>query len=358
MEAGRQPGMLQGLSRFLVQHERCEAGFDVAHPAGLGSGRVTITCRGCGARHEYATATIDLERELSAAGAPEETRPGAPEPAPAAPSEAPAIPPRPAPYPDAAPGPAPDREPATVRRARPAVAREAPARRGATAEAPGGVVAAPPPRGRAVALRRFLSSPGFTLLMAVIAAGALVFALVQSIGDGDEAPVTTTQPPASAAAPPQEPPEVPSEIPAPAAGARAQLATTTLRTERYTIEVPRGWTRRFSNGSVLLEPRGGGRVNVQIYYEQSPGLSRDEMARRTTEFMTGQVPGAALFPRTIEIGGRRAFEITARGPGETAIAVDVLRGPYRFLLVRRIFAGAKPHSSRAAGRVVSSFRPL
>src|SRR5881397_343002 len=66
MEASRrQPGMLAGLSRFLVQHERCGAGFDVAHPAGLGSGRVSITCRGCGARHEYATATIEFERELS-----------------------------------------------------------------------------------------------------------------------------------------------------------------------------------------------------------------------------------------------------------------------------------------------------
>ncbi|MGH2982391.1 MAG: hypothetical protein ACRDKV_10160, partial [Solirubrobacterales bacterium] len=65
MEAHRrQPGMLEGLSRFLVQHERCGAGFDVAHPAGLGSGRVSITCRGCGARHEYATATIEIEREL------------------------------------------------------------------------------------------------------------------------------------------------------------------------------------------------------------------------------------------------------------------------------------------------------
>src|ERR687892_103091 len=64
MEASRRPGMLEGLSRFLVQHERCGAGFDVAHPAGLGSGRVSITCRGCGARHEYATATIEIEREL------------------------------------------------------------------------------------------------------------------------------------------------------------------------------------------------------------------------------------------------------------------------------------------------------
>jgi hypothetical protein len=83
MEASRrQPGMLQGLSRFLVQHERCGAGFDVAHPAGLGSGRVSITCRGCGARHEYATATIEVERELKIEPAERRTQPQPPAPPP------------------------------------------------------------------------------------------------------------------------------------------------------------------------------------------------------------------------------------------------------------------------------------
>ena len=79
MEASRrQPGMLEGLSRFLIQHERCGAGFDVAHPAGLGSGRVSITCRGCGARHEYATATIEFERELKIETTPPPRRPPPP----------------------------------------------------------------------------------------------------------------------------------------------------------------------------------------------------------------------------------------------------------------------------------------
>src|SRR3954467_12160928 len=107
-----QPAMLEGLSRFLIEHERCGAGFDVEHPAGVGSGRVSITCRGCGARHEYLTSTIEIEREVpfqvqaasepalgaaATTGAPTVTR-GPADAAPADPSEAskpPAFAPRP-----------------------------------------------------------------------------------------------------------------------------------------------------------------------------------------------------------------------------------------------------------------------
>src|SRR6478672_5891663 len=71
MQASRpQPAMLEGLSRFLVEHEPHGEGFDVAHPAGPGGGRVSITCRGCGARHVYATATLEIERELTIEAVP------------------------------------------------------------------------------------------------------------------------------------------------------------------------------------------------------------------------------------------------------------------------------------------------
>src|SRR3954454_6517531 len=78
-----QPAMLEGLSRFLIEHERCGTGFDVAHPAGVGSGRGSITCRGCGARHEYPTSTIGIEREVQfqVQSAPETTLESAPQPA-------------------------------------------------------------------------------------------------------------------------------------------------------------------------------------------------------------------------------------------------------------------------------------
>src|SRR3954454_4856417 len=90
-----QPAMLEGLSRFLIEHERCGAGFDVAHPAGVGSGRVSITCRGCGARHEYLTSTIEIEREVQfqVQSAPETALESAQGPQAAAPKIAAAPPP-------------------------------------------------------------------------------------------------------------------------------------------------------------------------------------------------------------------------------------------------------------------------
>jgi hypothetical protein len=115
-------------------------------------------------------------------------------------------------------------------------------------------------------------------------------------------------------------------------------------------------SRRSAGGSLLLEPPGSGRANVQVYYQASPTLSEAAMGRKTARFLRREVPGASLYPQQTEIDGQAAQEYTARGPGETAIAVNVLRGPYRYLLVRRIFAGAKPHVSLAAGRIVRSFR--
>jgi hypothetical protein len=337
--------MLAGLSRFLVQHERCGAGFDVAHPAGLGSGRVSITCRGCGARHEYATATIEVEREVRIEPAPpaqrvERPAPRSREAAPRAPRRPARIPPRPAPYPDmqrhageemVTPEQAPPREPI------PATARP---RSSPAAES---------------ALRRVWRSPGTTVALVAVALLALGFGVIAILDDdGDNPPVQPASSPPPAPAPA---PEAPGPVGSPVPGAN-QPPTSPVRTERFTLEVPRGWSKRTESGGLVLEPGGGGRVEVQVYYQRSPGLSRTRMAQQTSQFLAGEVPGAALFPGEVEIDGRPAYELTARGPGETAIAVNVLRGPYRYLLVRRIFAGAKPQTSQTAGRVVLSFRPL
>jgi hypothetical protein len=378
MEASRrQPGMLQGLSRFLVQHERCGAGFDVAHPAGLGSGRVSITCRGCGARHEYATATIEVERELTI----EPAQPPASQQRPPRRSPPP-IPPRPAPYPDsaerpAAAGPARERTAAQAGAAQGSGARtgagagalpSAGARRSAGAAVSAGAgtpgtqprTAAPPRQpGAMEALRRFWRSPRATLALLIVAAAALGFGVVRLVnGGGSDNQVTqpAAPPPATSISPPATTPVPTSPIGGPEP-APAKLSTTTLRTERFTLQVPKGWTERTSTGGLLLEPREGGRVNVQVFFQRSPGLGLSRMADQTSHFLRHEVPGASLFPNKIRIGGRPAYEITARGPGETAIAVDILRDPYRYLVVRRIFAGAKPDTSQAAGRIVSSFKP-
>jgi hypothetical protein len=159
---------------------------------------------------------------------------------------------------------------------------------------------------------------------------------------------TPIQPPA---------PTTPTKPSTPVPGPTPTAATTTLRTQHFTVQVPRGWTQRTSAGGLLLQPLGGGRANVQIFFQRSPTLSLGQMTRQTAQFLRREVPGASLFPRRTQIGGLAAYQYTARGPGETAIAVDLLRGPYRYLLVRRIFAGATPHVSLATGRVVLSFRP-
>jgi hypothetical protein len=194
------------------------------------------------------------------------------------------------------------------------------------------------------------------LALLVVAVAGLGFGVVLLVNGGgaENKEAQPTPPPATSVSPPAPTP-VPSgpiEEPPP-----AQPTTTTLRTERFTLEVPNGWTVRTSTGGLLLHPRGGGRVNVQVFFKRSPGLSLSRMANQTSRFLRHEVPGASLFPNQIRIGGRPVPEITARGPGETAIAVDILRDPYRFLVVRRIFAGAKPDTSQAAGRIVSSFEP-
>ncbi len=199
-------------------------------------------------------------------------------------------------------------------------------------------------------------------MLLIVAAAALGFGVVKLVnGGGSEgsnpqpapnlpgagAPSATAPGTTGATATPPATP-APTPVPSP---------TMTLHTKRFTVEVPRGWTERKAGGGLLLTPRGGGRVNVQIYFQRSPGLTLDQLAAQTAAFLRRQVPGARLLPSRTRIGGLPAAEITARGPGETAIAVDVLRGPYRYLVVRRIFAGAKPHTSLAAGRIVLSFMP-
>ena len=361
--------MLEGLSRFLVQHERCGAGFDVAHPAGLGSGRVSITCRGCGARHEYATATIEVEREVRIDPAPRReipTRRAREEPA----RRARRIPPRPAPYPDSrttaeeeelAAGAPSEAQPGTktaeeILRAHAAKAEgTGQRRRGARPS-----IGAPSrSRGAEHVGGGALRSPGAILALVAVSAVALGFGvvwLVNEVGDGED---PSTQPIAAPGVPPpaQTVPEPPAQTPPSPVPGAPQPQVATVQTERFSVEVPRSWSRRAVEGGLLLEPRGGGRVSVRIFYELSPELTAARMARQTRDFLANLVPGARLLPNQAQVAGGSAFELTARGPGETAIAVNVLRGPYRYLLVRRIFAGAKPQSSEAASRIVRSFRP-
>ena len=257
--------MLEGLSRFLVQHERCGAGFDVAHPAGLGSGRVSITCRGCGARHEYATATIEVERELRIEPASQ------PEPASHPEQEGPArkIPPRPAPYPDSEQRPLeaeaseaePGAEPARRGKSAEEILRAHAAKAEAAGRRRGGRPESAVPRRRPAAaggVGRFLRSPGVTVALLLAAAAALGFGVVRLINDDggpDGGSQSLTAPaPAAAPEPPPAAPEPPAGAPTPPASpvpGAPQPAITTVRTERFTLEVPRSWSSQTVDGGLL-----------------------------------------------------------------------------------------------------------
>ena len=386
----RQPGMLQGLSRFLVQHERCGAGFDVAHPAGLGSGGYRSPAAGCGARHEYATATIEVERELKIEPAERRAQPQPPAPAQArAPQPKPRAPgpnpPRPAPYLDSGRPPAPSPPPsgatgdtaaaaptgdlppvgpgptagaAPAQRTSPSPTCDATGHRAATPGAP--PLRRPPAESAPSGVWR--SAPGRRLPCSSSPRWRWASRSFASVNDNGGSTPSTTPPPPRPTHPRRASPLLLRRPRRRAARRRLRSRRRDRRRRRCALETsplqaPAGWTDRTSAGGLLLQPRGGGRVNVQVYFQRSPGLSRSQMTQQTARFLRHEVPGASLFPRQITIAGRPAYEITARGPGETAIAVDVLRGPYRYLLLRRIFAGATPQVSVAASRVVMSFRP-
>src|SRR5207247_8778681 len=108
----------------------------------------------------------------------------------------------------------------------------------------------------------------------------------------------------------------------------------TTRTERFTIEAPLGWTERTSTGGILLYPRGGGRVEVQVYFQRSPSLGLARMASQTAAFLRRQVPGARVFPTPGAAAGGPAYELPARRPGAAATAGHIPRGTQPPLLCR------------------------
>jgi hypothetical protein len=350
----RQPQTLKGLSSFLVEHEPCGAGFDVSHPAGLGSGRVSMTCRGCGANYEYATATIEFEREVEF------------EPIGMGPRA------------DAAPAPPPP--PAYV--AQPAAPEiEAPAVEAPTDEleaAAGAPVAEeaekeakkPPPGGRRPS-KRWTRDRLITAGLLLFSAAALVFAVIRIAGDSGSTDQAETTPPAvttpakhakpAPTAPPAEPtaakpkpkPAKPKQPPAPAPETRV------VKTERFAVTVPKGWKQQAaSGGGTLLAPPGEAPVSLQIFYEDDPSLSAGKMSVQTAGFLRSRDPEAAVSAaKTLRIAGDPAFEVSANGPAGTQTALGVVADPYRYLAIVSADPGTSKSLRATARQALHSFEP-
>jgi hypothetical protein len=329
----RQPAALNGLSRFLVAHEPCGVGFDVSHPAGLGSGRVSMTCRGCGATYEYATGTIEFEREI-------------------------------------------EFEPVAVAES----AFAAPTAAAATVALPQRVSAAPPEGGgrrrrpwRQMSRRtRDRAMVAGLLGFAIV---ALAFAAIRLTGGQGSssagapaaaagAPVRATakpapaqpsrQPPAKAAT---KPAEQKAATPAVKPATRPLAGEKQVQTPRFTLIVPRDWTRQAEGGGLLLSAPGGG-GSVWAFYESNPQMSLEAMSGETARFLDSRVAaGTVAGPTLLRVDGHPAFEVSDRGPAISQTALGILAGPYRYLALKEVQAGAPASTRAAAARALRSFRP-
>ncbi len=357
-EAGDISGdRLRGLTEFLVEHHRCGAGFDVKRPGIGGSGSLSVTCKGCGGRLQSADHADEIDRERGAV-----TTPAAPAPArttagPQAPSRPPQAPPtRPRAPATALPPPAA----APPRQVSPA---DAPAPEGAAPPAPGGRVrVAPPPQpspttappptepvlrapparppGQPAPLpaaprdRRLSPAVLAAIAAAAIAAVVVAAALIAGSGSGGSGPGPAAGPP-SAAGP----------------------GVTTVNTQAYAVRIPVSWRRRTRGGALSLGPAGG-RVEVRIFFQRRPGLDRRAMAAKARAFLAEQHPGARV---TVEgtrgTAAGTGTSVVARYPSGVEHALVVLRGPLRYLVVRRVDAAASGALGRRALAVERSFRP-
>ena len=317
MEASRKPAKVEGLSRFLVEHEACDGGFDINHPSGVGSGRVTVTCSGCGARFEYL-------RDGIAAGGEAGTQPP----------------------------PAPPAEP---RRRPPAPARPAPARR------PGRPGSDRParPRGEdrprdAGPSRPLRWNDPRALALIVLAAAAVTFAVISIADGGDEgtpAPETGEAPasPGAGQGSPGSGETGPGEE-----GAAADFAG--IRTATFAIGSPRSWSQGVSGRALLLRAPSGAAA-VRVYSQRAPDLGLRSMAAGTAGLLRRRSGGGEVsaLERT-RYRGYRAFRMQARSKRLRLRATGILAGDRRYLILTSLRRGAPARARRDARRVEFSLK--
>lgn len=318
-------GGARGIARFLSDHQHCDAGFDVRREAGAGTGRLSITCKGCGEGITYKAA----EAGELAAGPELVNGDGAGA--------------RPAAAPPAAPPPP-----------------EQPKRLEATPLGPSeGAVGTSPVRGSRGRLPGWIQP---ALIALVILAGLVLVAvgISRSFG-GDESPqqpvtsAETTAPaetaPAETAAPP--PAETtPSPQPPPSQGVNLTRRDVD---GRYAIGVPRGWRSDSGDGALSIAAPGGVAA-IRVFYE-SGAESDAELAEGAARFLADEHDGAQVSrPQRVRVGSVRGYEVTAAYGGGEETAMVLTRGGYSYLVLRRVDNGASEPIAAEATASFNSFR--
>lgn len=302
-------GGARGIARFLSDHQHCDAGFDVHREADAGTGRLKVTCKGCGASIAYKAAEAG---ELAAG--PALANGEGPEPEPSL---------------DPPPG---------------------------HTELAGGFTRsaserAERPQGH---LPRWVAPLAIGLL---IAAGVamIVIGLNRTGGTGTTPETTTEEVPTAASTTASEAQPAPAETqPAPA---QPDVALNDRSFEgRFTIGVPVGWSAGERNSAISIA--SGGRVaEIRVYFQPGDGGSRD-LARGAASFLEQEHPGAEVTKlRAVRLGSRKAMGVTATYQGGEESAVVVSGGGYEFLVLRRVDGGASPDVAAQADASLQSFKP-
>lgn len=304
-------GGARGIARFLSDHQHCDAGFDVHREAGAGTGRLKVTCKGCGASIAYKAAEAG---ELAAGPALANGEGPVPEPSM-----------------DPPPG---------------------------HTELSGGFTPSSPAGGERPPghLPRWVAPLAIGLL---IAAGVamIVIGLNRTGGTGttpettpEEAPTATS----TAASQAQPAPAATQQAPPPT---QPQVALNDRSFEgRFTIGVPPGWSAGERNSAISLA--SGGRVaEIRVYFQPSDEGSRD-LARGAASFLEQEHPGAEVTKlRTVRLGPRKGMGVTATYQGGEESAVVLSGGGYEFLVLRRVDDGASPDVAAQADASLQSFKP-
>ncbi|MGH2955536.1 MAG: hypothetical protein ACRDL6_00880 [Solirubrobacterales bacterium] len=329
-------GGARGIALFLADHQHCDAGFDVRRDE-AGSGRLRITCLGCGETVDYRAAEAgELAAGLPMKVAENGGEAGGREPAVPAPPE----PPRAAAPPELRP-----RRPASSSR---------------WSRIPGWVSAA--------------------LIGALVVAGLTMVAIGVLRDDGEQAqdPTPTQTTPQPETTPQQAPPEGAGEQqqgaggqgraqpgegttqPQGAGGAAAGAEDVPLRqrrfADRFTIGVPPAWDHGAEGGAVVITAPGA-TAELNIFFEggeRPPG----RLARAAADFLDQRHQrGKIRKSQPVRVGSRRGLRVRITYPGGEEVAVVVAAKGFSYLVLRRVDRGASPDISRQAEAALASFRP-
>ena len=295
-------GGAPSIAQFLAEHEACDAGFNVERSDQAGSGRVRISCEGCGKSTGYRMAEAG---DMAAAGS--------------------VIPPSTAGKPYAA-----------VKAADFEQARR-------TAERPS----------KPSARRRI----GVPLAVLGICAAALVVG-AGVLGSDDDEPAPDPDPAPSAAVEPDPAPVKPEPQAPP-----KKLTVNGVELERrtfadvFSIGVPAGWEAVDSDDEKAEIEAPGSSAAVTVYFGPSD-LSPIEFAGTSELFLEQRHDGAVVGPLyPAKFKGRAVARARISYDGGEEIATFFSRGGVSYLLLKRVEGNASRRQVREAEATLDSFTP-